>query len=70
MKEKARGTGEIVKLLHIYGITQSELAEEMGCSKVWVSMLLNEAKTVEGSEKRMRDAISAIKVRRSTAESK
>ena len=60
LAKKEAWTGEIVGLLHVNDITQSELAAEMGCSMVWLSMLLNGKRSVDGSERRMKEAIQSI----------
>jgi len=61
-------TGKIVGQLHVNGIKQKELANQMGVSKTWVTMVLNgKAKTPEGMEQRMLDAIDTIKEERSNA---
>ena len=61
MAERAAWTGEIVGMLHVNGLTQADLAEEMGVTKEYVSMLLNGKKTTAGAEERMRAAIQKLK---------
>ena len=60
MAEKEAWTGEIVGLLHVNGITQADLAEKMGVTKEYVSMLLNGKKAASGTAERMKQAISEI----------
>lgn len=57
-------TGRIVGLLHTHRITQAELAQEMGVTAVYVSMVLNGKKTAKGIDERMEAAILAITERR------
>ena len=61
MTRKEAWTGEIVALLHVNGITQADLAEKMGVTKEYVSMLLNGKKTAAGAEERMREAIAQLR---------
>ena len=58
-------TGEIVKRLHLSKISQRELADEMGVSFGYVSMLLSGAKHAKDAPARMGEAIDAIIQRRS-----
>ncbi len=60
MAEREAWTGEIVGLLHINNLTQADIAEQMGVTKEYVSMLLNGKKKAKGAEERMRLAISEI----------
>ena len=53
-------TGQIIGKLHVNGITQRQLAEEMGLTEQYVSMLLNSVKPSASAEERMDAAISAI----------
>lgn len=57
-------TGRIVGLLHTHRITQTELAEEMGVTAVYVSMVLNGKKSPKGMADRMEAAVKAITKRR------
>ena len=61
MAEREAWTGEIVGLLHINGLTQADLAEEMGVTKEYISMLLNGKKSASGAEERMKAAIQKLK---------
>ena len=53
-------TGQIIGKLHVNGITQRQLAEEMGLTEQYVSMLLNSVKPSASAEERMDAAIAAI----------
>ena len=57
-------TGRIVGLLHTHRITQTELAEELGVTPVYVSMVLNGKKSPKGMAERMEAAVMAIAKRR------
>lgn len=58
-------TGSIVGLLHTHKIKQTELAQEMGVTAQYVSMVLNGKKNPKDIKERMEAAISAIIDRRS-----
>lgn len=53
-------TGRLVGRLHNEQITYEELANEMGYTKAYISMILNGARKPDGIQKRMEDAVSAI----------
>ena len=53
-------TGRLVGRLHNEQITYEELANEMGCTKAYISMILNGARKPDGIQKRMEDAVSSI----------
>ena len=53
-------TGRLVGRLHNEQITYEELANEMGCTKAYISMILNGVRKPDGIQKRMEDAVSAI----------
>lgn len=57
-------TGRLVGRLHNEQITYEELANEMGCTKAYISMILNGARKPDGIQKRMEDAVSAIIAKR------
>ena len=58
-------TGSIVGLLHTHKIKQAELAQEMGLTAQYVSMVLNGKKNPKDIKDRMEDAIRTIVKRRS-----
>lgn len=59
-------TGDIVASLHIHQITRRELADEIGITPQYVTMVLNgKKKCPTDMQQRMKDAIAAI-VARST----
>lgn len=58
-------TGSIVGLLHTHKIKQTELAQEMGVTAQYVSMVLNGKKNPKDIKERMEAAIHTIVERRS-----
>lgn len=60
-------TGGVVAKLHTHSISRAELADELGVTPQYVSMLLNGKKTSAGMESRMMAAIDAIVDRRRTS---
>lgn len=60
-------TGEIISSLHTNKIKQSELAEELGLTAQYVSMVLNGKKTPNGMYERMKAAIEKIVERRASS---
>ena len=61
-------TGEVVKQLHINGIAQKELAEEMGYTKEYMSMVLNSKREPSDVQTRIEEAISSIIKKRGDSE--
>lgn len=59
-------TGEIIADLHINRIHMKDLAKEAGYSVTWVSNILNGVKTSRNAEKKLRDALDAIKEKKNT----
>ena len=59
-------TGRIVGMLHTHRVKQAELAEEMGVTAQYVSMVLNGKKSPKGIDERMETAIQAIVDRRNS----
>lgn len=58
-------TGDVLREMHINRVTAKEVAEELGVTKSYISMVMNGKKNPAGMEQRMRDAIHAIVNRRS-----
>lgn len=50
-------TGEVVGTMHIYGITHRQLADRIGITNRYLSMLLNGKRKSQGSEGRVRAAL-------------
>jgi predicted transcriptional regulator len=53
-------TGNLVGLMHDYKISKTMLAEELGVTREYVSMVLNEHREPQGAEDRFFRAVSAI----------
>lgn len=60
----AEWTGEIVKKLHILGLTGKDLAAQLGYSDRYVSMVLNCRQNPKGAEQRFRDAVDELAVKK------
>lgn len=56
----AQWTANIVGQMHLHKITKTQLAEEMGVSREYLSMVLNGHREPAGIEQRMRDALARI----------
>ncbi len=53
-------TGELVGLLHDYKITQNQLADQLGLSFQYVSMVLRGHRAPPDAEQRFRAALDAL----------
>lgn len=53
-------TGTLIGKMHNKGITYEDLANEMGVTKAYISMILNGSRKPEGIRKRMEEAVAAI----------
>ena len=67
MVKREDWTGALVGRMHIYGITATELAEEMCCSKAYVGMLLNGQRTPKGGRERLETALERLVSQREEA---
>lgn len=56
----AQWTGDIVGQMHIAGISKKLLAEYMGCSPEYISMVLNGKREPQGAEERFRQAVEEL----------
>lgn len=56
----AHWIGEIVGLMHMNGISNKQLAEHMGMTPEYISMILNGNREPAGIEGRIRKAIEEI----------
>ena len=63
-KMPPKWTGRIVAALHTLGVTQHELASELGVTPEYVSMLLGGKRTSKKMEERMDAAVEAIAERK------
>lgn len=57
----AQWVGDLVGEMHIHKITKTELAQEVGVSREYISMVLNGRRTPVGIEQKLRDALSTLK---------
>lgn len=53
-------TGNLVGLMHDHKITSKQLADRLGVTDRYVSMVLNEHRHPVGAEKRFTEAVHAI----------
>lgn len=53
-------TGEVIKTLHVNEISQTELAEEMNCTKEYISMILNGKREPSDIQNRIEEAVASI----------
>ena len=57
-------TGNLVGLMHDHKISKTELAEELGVSREYVSMVINGHRAPAGAEERFNDAVMTIIARK------
>ena len=53
-------TGDLVGLMHNKKITFAQLAEKLGLSREYVSMVLNGHREPAGAEQKFRDAVNEL----------
>ena len=53
-------TGRLVGKMHNAGVTQRELADELGCSRGYVTMVLNSYRKPAGAKERFEQAFQLI----------
>ena len=53
-------TGNLVGLMHDHKITKTQLADHMGLSREYVSMVLNEHRVPADAEERFTQAVKAL----------
>lgn len=61
-------TGELVGKMHVAEVTLNDLANEVGFSKGYVSMILNGIKKPTGAREKLEQGFNAIMKRRSEAD--
>lgn len=59
-------TGNLIGRMHNKGVTYDELADEMGVTKSYISMILNGKRKPPGIRKRMENSLDAVIRRRSS----
>lgn len=57
-------TGDIVGKMHVYEITQRELADELSLSNSYVCLILHSVRHLKDGERQMREALNRIIERR------
>ena len=60
-------TGTLVGKMHNAGVTYQDLANEMSCTKSYISMILHGARKPKGIQQRMEDAFAAVVEKRKTS---
>ena len=61
-------TGKLIGKMHNEKVTMQEIAEELGVTKAYVSMILNGVRKPKGIQNRMETAFSAIVDKRKEGE--
>lgn len=56
----AQWTGELVGKMHIYGVSCRELADRIGCSNKWLSMVVNGHRSPKNAEQRFNAALDEL----------
>lgn len=56
----AQWTGELVGKMHIYGVSYRELADRIGCSNKWLSMVIHGHRSPKGAEQRFNAALDEL----------
>ncbi len=56
----AQWTGELVGKMHIYSVSCRELADRIGCSNKWLSMVINGHRNPKNAERRFMAALDEL----------
>lgn len=56
----AQWTADIVSEMHMNGVSRKQLAEKLGYTPEWVSLILNGHRAPEGAEERFRAALDEL----------
>ena len=62
---RPKWTGEVIKKMHVKGISQRDLAKEMGVSPQYVCMVLSGARPTPGSKAKLLEALDRLMKRTS-----
>ena len=62
-------TGKLLGDMHVNRVTNRDLANELGVSEQYVSMLLNSKRTTKGAKERLQTAYHSILEKRATSDS-
>ena len=57
---KSKWTGDAIGKMHIYGITYEDIGKELGWTKAYVCMILNETRVPLGAREKIESAIDTI----------
>ena len=57
-------TGNLIGRMHNANISQDELAEELGVSPAYVSMILNGRRMPDGAKKRLEEAFQSVSAKK------
>ena len=60
MAQREPWTGDVVRSLHLYGLTRNDLAKEMGVSAAWVTRVLNGKGRAVRSKEQMLEALTRL----------
>lgn len=63
---KLKWTGDVIKKLHVYEITQKELAAEMGVTPEYVSRMLNAEAVPASVRLRITEALNSLIAKRTS----
>ena len=61
----AQWTGEVIGEMHVAGVTAKQLAEELGVTAAYLSMIFSGARTPKDAEANVREALGRLKARAS-----
>ena len=53
-------TGRLIGRMHNERVTYDDLAEELGVTKAYISMILNSVRKPDGIQKRMETAVESV----------
>ena len=53
-------TGNLIGNMHNEGVTYQDMADELSCTKSYISMILNGSRKPKGIKQRMEDAFASI----------
>lgn len=53
-------TGELIAKMHISGVTRQDLADELQCTKAYVTMILNGFRNPDNAKERLNSAFEAV----------
>lgn len=61
---REKWTGNLIGRMHNAGITQEDIAAELGTTKAYVSMILNGRRTPQDAKARLEEAFQAAKAKK------